>query len=235
MTRRIQPRALSYRPERPPVGHLAGAVDLAGEVWSELANANHWTTDEVERRLQQVGRNYGPLLLAEAYWANDLTDSAAVTACVGPSCSMAEFPERSLDPDEWRQLFDAAGYTVTGEDGLAVRAVLPREPVVLWRGATQAGRLGWSWSSDRHVAERFANEMVRGRDAGSMLDSGSGAGAAAGLHPRSGRVVVRRRYPRLTCRQNGMSRDMRPTSGISSARVGQYAPRDLGRGSRGLE
>lgn len=65
--------------------------------------------------------------------------------------SLAHFPERILAPYEWIGMFERAEFSIDGKPTSA-----PTEPLTLFRGATEAGREGMSWTSDRAVAERFA-------------------------------------------------------------------------------
>ncbi len=57
-----------------------------------------------------------------------------------------------LSRDEWRSLFDLAGYRE--DDDLAPR---PTEPLRLRRGATPDVRANWSWADRRDAALMFAS------------------------------------------------------------------------------
>ncbi len=63
-----------------------------------------------------------------------------------------EFPNRAVDEDIWRALFDLAGYVVNGQP-----SEQPAEPIELWRGALPEHRNGWSWTDDRDLARWFAD------------------------------------------------------------------------------
>lgn len=143
----------------PPAASTVEANTLADEAWETLSFTEHLTTEELEHLISMAGRNYGPTFLYEAYSADSIADDT-VTALVGPIWSSAEFPDRHLDRDDWRWLFDVAGYTVDGK--VAPR---PGRPLTLYRGSVPERRTDWSWTTNRAVAERFAAGM-RGRGVG---------------------------------------------------------------------
>lgn len=60
--------------------------------------------------------------------------------------------ESFLDHEEWRDLFELAGYR---EDDCEARR--PTEPLLLWRGATPEHRANWSWTDVRDIAIQFAS------------------------------------------------------------------------------
>lgn len=130
-------------------------------VEAELAAAERLTTAELEELIGRAGRIYGPEFLDEAYSEAKVT-ADTVTALVGPVWSSAEYPDRELDRDTWRWLFDAAGFTVDGQ-----RAPRPAEPMTLFRGSVPERRTDWSWTRTQAVAERFA-AGVRGRAPGRL-------------------------------------------------------------------
>lgn len=131
-------------------------VDLADQAQQELDQADHLTTEELQRLIGLAGRNYGPSFLAEADIDSKI-DYGTVRALVGPVWSTCEYPDRQLDHDTWRWLFDTAGFTIDGQ-----AAERPTGPVELWRGTVPERRTDWSWSTDRAVAEKFA-AGIRGR------------------------------------------------------------------------
>jgi len=61
----------------------------------------------------------------------------------------------SLDRDEWRDLFELAGYR---EDDYP--AERPTEPLALWRGATPEYRDGWSWTDARDTALHYTSGWI---------------------------------------------------------------------------
>ncbi|WP_140403791.1 MULTISPECIES: hypothetical protein [unclassified Nocardioides] len=108
------------------------------------------TAEEVEIAGVRLGRNAYPGLVISLY--NEGLLNSDVAATVVPSAwSAAEFPSLQLEQEEWRDLFDLAGYTVDGK-----RAARPGASLSLWRGAIPEHRLGWAWTDDREVAEWFA-------------------------------------------------------------------------------
>jgi hypothetical protein len=137
------------------------APTLADEAYDLLLSADQLTTAELETLISRAGRNEGPVFLATAY-AENLVEAETVTALVGGIWSSAEFPDRYLDHDTWRWLFDVAGYTVDGKP-----AARHTEPMTLYRGAVPERRTDWSWTRTRAVAERFAAGL-RGRGTGRL-------------------------------------------------------------------
>ncbi|MBT2425216.1 hypothetical protein J7F02_05830 [Streptomyces sp. ISL-112] len=117
---------------------------------ADISPGRPLTTSELEKLIGNEGRNSGPTLLAEAYSEARITKQT-VAALIGGIWSGAEFPDRHLDQDEWRWLFDAAGFTVDGEP-----ADRPNQPILLWRGTVPERRHDWSWTTDQTVAKKFA-------------------------------------------------------------------------------
>ncbi|MEV7428295.1 hypothetical protein AB0N29_01640 [Nocardioides sp. NPDC092400] len=117
--------------------------------------------EEIGEMASRLDRRDGPALL-EALWAADLLDEENAAA-VGSVWSMAEFPGLSLERATWRSLFKLSGYTVDGTP-----ADPPAEALTLYRGATDEHRDGWSWTPNRAVAARFADERILGRADGKV-------------------------------------------------------------------
>jgi hypothetical protein len=126
-------------------------IDLADQAAQELEQAETLTTEQLERLILLAGRTFGPRFLDEAY-SDDKITRATVTALIGGIWSSAEYPNQDLDRDTWRWLFDVAGFTVDGK-----AAERPAKPVELWRGSVPERSSDWSWSTDREVAQRFAD------------------------------------------------------------------------------
>ncbi|WP_367324818.1 hypothetical protein [Streptomyces sp. HUAS ZL42] len=124
--------------------------DLADQAYEQLLDADNLTTAQLERLIGLAGRNHGPALLEEAYSEAKIS-AETVTALIGGIWSGAEFPDRQLDHDTWRWLFDIAGFTIDG-----IPAPRPTEPILLWRGTVPERRTDWSWTTDRKVADEFA-------------------------------------------------------------------------------
>ena len=127
-----------------------GIESLADEAHDLLQWAEQLTTEELGWLILLAGRTNGPGFLAEALGDGKIRP-ATVTDLVGDVWSSAEYPDRELDHDTWRWLFDIAGFTVNGKS-----APRPAEPLTLFRGSVPERRTDWSWSRDRAVAERFA-------------------------------------------------------------------------------
>ncbi len=134
---------------------------LADEAYDLLLWADQLTTEELEWLIGLAGRVNGPGFLAEALSEDKIT-AATVTALVGPIWSSAEYPDRELDHNTWRWIFDVAGFTIDGKP-----AERPAEPLTLYRGAVPERRTDWSWTRTRAVAERFAAGL-RGRGTGRL-------------------------------------------------------------------
>lgn len=113
--------------------------------------------DDLFSAMCRVGRTRAPALLADLYYEGLLSPEAAI-ATVGAAWSDAEFPDRTLDRDCWRSLFDEAGYTVDGKT-----ASRPHGSMILFRGAVVTPprrRRDWSWTDDLEVARRFAKGLL---------------------------------------------------------------------------
>ncbi|MER5473742.1 hypothetical protein [Streptomyces sp. NPDC002685] len=130
--------------------------------YGQLLRAARLTTDELDYLIGREGRDAGPSLLSDAYSQGKITD-ATVTALVGGVWSGAEYPDQHLDRDEWRHLFDVAGFTIDGTP-----APRPTEPVLLWRGTVPTRRTDWSWTTDRTIAEGYANGTAAHRPTGRL-------------------------------------------------------------------
>ncbi|MFJ9474735.1 hypothetical protein ACIRRI_06925 [Streptomyces mirabilis] len=130
--------------------------------YGQLLRADKLTTDELDYLIGHEGRNAGPSLLADAYSEDKIT-AETVTALIGGIWSGAEYPDRHLDRDTWRWLFDVAGFTIDGEP-----AERPTEPILLWRGTVPERRTDWSWTTDRTIAEGYANGTAARRPTGRL-------------------------------------------------------------------
>lgn len=119
------------------------------------------TADEFRQIVMRWGRVNGPAILIDHYAGGHLTDDD-LARCIGDIWSMAEYPETAIDADEWRDMFETAGYTVDGHPAT------PPARIRLYRGAAEDRRDGMAWTSDRAVAERFATGSLNGRTAGRL-------------------------------------------------------------------
>jgi hypothetical protein len=79
-----------------------------------LTEAPDYDLDDLQMMLIRVGRNYGPYVVNELYCNGDLHPRHAQVV-VPDVWSMVEHPLHALDRDEWRQLFNLAGYTHNGK------------------------------------------------------------------------------------------------------------------------
>lgn len=100
---------------------------------------------------------------------------------------MAEYPDRALTREEWRDLFREAGFTIDGHP-----APRPTQPVTLWRGSVPERRTDWSWSTARTVAEGYANGTRARRPQGRLyrVDAPPAALLAANMERDEAEYVV---------------------------------------------
>ncbi len=98
-----------------------------------------------------LDRNNGPALLFDMYHAGALAIDLH-PGVVADVWSMAEFPEKNLEPETWRDLFEEAGYTHDGRP-----APQPSAPVTVYRGCNHERRLGMAWTTDLERAQWFAD------------------------------------------------------------------------------
>lgn len=116
-----------------------------------VQGADMWSID-AERfgsLSSRAGRVHSPRLLLLA-WEYDKLAEGTLARVLGEVWGAPEFPEQSLDVEDWRALFADAGYVVNGSP-----ADRPAGPVTLYRGATYERRRGWSWTPDVDLAARF--------------------------------------------------------------------------------
>jgi hypothetical protein len=135
---------------------------LANEAYDTILASEHVTGEELQALINLGGRDHGPWLLHTAYTEHKIT-AEVLAGLIGGVWSMADRPDRELDRDEWRTLFDAAGFTVDGE-----RKPRPSEPMVLFRGSVPQRRADWSWTYSIEVACRYADGNVTGRTPGKL-------------------------------------------------------------------
>lgn len=133
-----------------------------GVIMDHALRGDTLTADQWDDLACRAGRVHAPALLYAA-WEGGVIADDVVAEVIGSVWAMAEYPDRSLARAEWRELFDAAGYTVDGH-----RSPRPAEPLVLWRGSVPERALDWSWSASREVAERYAAGRVAGRQPGRL-------------------------------------------------------------------
>lgn len=148
--------------DRTPTGRALPYVDLAEGAFEQLLAADQVTTEELEHLIGLAGRNNGPALLFDA-WFGKKINRDTLTAVIGPAWSAAEYPDQNLDRGTWRYLFRKSGFTVDGKP-----ADRPDGPLTLWRGSVPGRRRDWSWSTDRGVAEGYANGTAARRPQGRL-------------------------------------------------------------------
>lgn len=107
--------------------------------------------DVVRVMLSRVGRVHGPALLEALVESYGLRVDV-LAQVIGDVWSDAEYPDRALPHDTWREYFSIAGYTVDGK-----RQDRPTDPIRLYRGSVPERRADWSWTDNRQIAERYAS------------------------------------------------------------------------------
>lgn len=139
--------------------------------WDQATSA-HW-----EEMSGRAGRNDMPYILFNAVAERRLTDLAEVAKGVEESWTLAENPLEMCgsDPDDraaakrlWRDMFgNLAQFGVEYLHETEVRPIaeLPRT-ITLYRGATDAGKLGWSWTVSFERAHWFATRVSAFRGEG---------------------------------------------------------------------
>jgi hypothetical protein len=117
----------------------------------------------LDRCLVDVGEANAPKLLRDMHDDRhiDLTDVAM--AGVAQVWSLGEPWKTGLEAEVWLDFFCLNGFTYQGAP-----AARPDEPVELFRGTTEAYRLGMSWSTDLAVARSFAYDAISNRPRGNI-------------------------------------------------------------------
>ncbi len=128
---------------------------LACESYAFIEEATDIDEETFGQLLSRSGRNHGPALLYAAHTLC-VINAAVIGRYVGSVWSSVEFPDRTLEWDEWREFFNIAGYRVDG-----IKAEPPTQPIRLYRAATPAHRYGHSWTEDIAVARTFLTVGAR--------------------------------------------------------------------------
>jgi len=124
------------------------AVDQAVD-WFK-ADPDRSDETNVSDALLKMGRNSEPALLCDLE-SEGLLSPALAAKFVGSAWSGCEYPDRALARDEWKGLFELAGYTVDG-----VAAERPVGPIRLYRGTVPERSGDWSWTDNIEVAKGYA-------------------------------------------------------------------------------
>jgi len=90
----------------------------------------------------------------QAVSAHCLTPRAADRA-MAQAWALDNSPEQLLPAVDWLRAFDAVGFTSDPDDPFEA----PTHPHQLWRGATFESRYGLAWTSEAHIARRFADNL----------------------------------------------------------------------------
>lgn len=127
-----------------------------------VARGETLSADEVDLALSRVGRISGPALV-DRLVAAELINYDDVVRILGVVWSMAEYPDRELGHDRWRELFSKIGFTVDGRP-----APRPAVPVTVYRGSVAARRGDWSWTSSSAIASQYALAGIGSRPRGTV-------------------------------------------------------------------
>ncbi|WP_460359491.1 hypothetical protein [Mycobacterium sp. ZZG] len=95
-----------------------------------------------------------PRLLLET-WRLRFIDLATLRQYLRLAWFDCEFPYDALAAEEWREIFDAAGFTDDGQPAI------PPDRIRLYRGAPYQYRRGWAWSQYAFVALAYARQQRR--------------------------------------------------------------------------
>lgn len=134
---------------------MMAAVELpyvftVDEMLAHLVEHGEPTGEELSTALGRLGRNDGPALLFDLLHEGLLT--AETARLTGTTWNAAEYPDRAIPHQTWRELFTIAGYTRNGQP-----AERPAEPLQLYRGSVLERRGDWSWTDRLDVATGYAH------------------------------------------------------------------------------
>lgn len=127
------------------------------------ANLDLADETNISSALSKMGRNSEPALLCSLL-CEGLLGPALATRFVGPAWSACEYPDRALGRDEWKVLFQLAGFTVDGE-----AAERPIGPIRLYRGTVPERTRDWSWTDNIEVAKGYAAGTSARRPVGTVF------------------------------------------------------------------
>lgn len=99
--------------------------------------------------------SYGDDAVREVYrrFAGGELPKDEAISLVPETWSDAEHPFEALGARKWGELWDYIGYTHNGE--VASR---PVHSLTLLRGSDSAHRHGWSWTTERRIADHYAGK-----------------------------------------------------------------------------
>lgn len=132
------------------------------EVVNHFAEHGEPDANELGTALLRLGRNDGPALLYDLLMEGLLTADALVPH-IGNVWNAAEYPDRHLSHDVWRELFQFAGYTRNGR-----AEAPPAKPLTLYRGSVPERRADWSWTDRLDIATGYAQGTKARRPVGQV-------------------------------------------------------------------
>jgi len=115
------------------------------------------TSQDMEIALNAMPGVYSPNLLS-ALWRRKLVDAQFLRRVLLSTWKFTDLPSHPVSTRVWRAMFRCAGFLSDG-------AERPKRPVTVYRGCTPRGRGGLAWTSDRGLADHFADYWFKSRQA----------------------------------------------------------------------
>ncbi|MEU6210758.1 hypothetical protein ABZ891_12680 [Streptomyces sp. NPDC047023] len=152
-----------------------GSERITAEVEREVAESAFASGDTFRRWRATLGPARAATLLYDC-WSRGLIVKRTLRQHVGSIWHTADIPDYWLGHGQWRELFDAAGYTrvpysmtaavdvLGSEIGEAVER--PTRPITVYRGSISGRRDDWSWTANPVCAARWASGTLYNRPLG---------------------------------------------------------------------
>lgn len=148
---------------------------ITAETEREIAATKAATGDTFTRWRATLGAARAPRLIYDC-WVKGKIVRRTLRRHLGSIWHTSEIPDYWITHDQWRELFDAAGYThvrygTSTSPGLFGSEVgestaRPTHPVVVYRGSILDRRDDWSWTANPTCAARWASGSVYNRPPG---------------------------------------------------------------------
>ncbi|MFJ1604172.1 hypothetical protein ACIOHS_12480 [Streptomyces sp. NPDC088253] len=130
-----------------PMDIEGAQTDLSAEFAREVAEQAVIEADWLIWWLGRASRASKPLLLWQAFTSGKLSTDTLTAVLTATWCVSDTL---QLPFEQWRAMFHTTGYTDDGHPWFR-----PRQPVELWRGATDEDRAGPYWTPNQVYAERI--------------------------------------------------------------------------------
>ncbi|WP_131815037.1 hypothetical protein [Mycolicibacterium holsaticum] len=121
-----------------------------------LADGPPFTDADLDALIHPRHRSQTPTVLLNGWRTNRITQRQ-LQVCLGWSWTRCGRPEDILTPDEWLELFHAAGFTLDGQPAT------PIEGQILYRGSPFKYRRAWCWTPIVELAQAYAQQPERVR------------------------------------------------------------------------